>query len=103
MTQDRPPAAFAHRCPGTDAPANIQPAITPERVLDCHRRYRARLRESSLTFAELHRRVGGNPDVLRLVLADEVRRGTVERVQRRYRLNGHLPDDVRLALRDLEL
>jgi hypothetical protein len=41
----------------------------------------------------------------RLVLNDEVRRGRIDycRSSRRYLLNGGLPDDVKLALRDLEL
>ena len=55
------------------------------------RRYRAKLRERGITYCELHRRVGGDPDLLRLVLADEVRRGTVERVQRRYRVTAGCP------------
>jgi hypothetical protein len=42
---------------------------------------------------------------LALVLRDEVRRGRVDYLgfSRRYRLNGGLPDDVKLALRELEL
>jgi hypothetical protein len=75
------------------------------------RRYREK-RRHGLTFDELLGRCRqaagttasaiGDPDVLRLVLADEVRRGRVDLAAGRYRLNG-LPYDVKAALRDLEL
>jgi hypothetical protein len=43
--------------------------------------------------------------VPRLGLRDELRRGRIEyrSTSRRYVLNGGLPDDVKLALRDLAL
>jgi hypothetical protein len=81
----------------------------PERVREWSREYRERLRRRSLTITQLAERAtvdhgNAGPDVLRAVLRDEIRRGRVELVQGRYyRLNGALPDDVKTALRELEL
>lgn len=82
--------------------------VDPERVREPSRRYRDRLRAGSLTFAELRRSclLDAYPDAeqtLKRVIAEEVRAGRVEVVQRRLRLNGGLPDDVKAALRELEL
>ena len=56
-------------------------------------RCRARQRARALTFHELLRSTGVEPDVLRLVLRDEVRRGRVvyHGASRRFELNGKLP------------
>jgi hypothetical protein len=53
--------------------------------------------------AELLQRVGGDPEIVRRILEQEVERGVVDydSTSRRYSMNGGLPDDVRLALRDL--
>lgn len=67
------------------------------------RRYRERLRAYGRSFGELHEAIGGDPDLLRLVLTDELRLGRVHLAAGRYALNGRLDPDVRLALRDLEL
>jgi hypothetical protein len=82
-------------------------AADPERVRVWSRRYRERLRAGSLTFAELRRaclldRYPDAEQTLKRIVAEEVRAGRVEVVQRRLRLNG-LPDDVKTALRELEL
>jgi hypothetical protein len=78
----------------------------PEHVRKWSRDYRERLRCHSLTFRQLRERAavpGVGPEVLSAVLRSEVARGRVELVQRsRYRLNG-LPEDVKAALRELEL
>jgi hypothetical protein len=49
---------------------------------------------SGLTFAELHRRVGGNRQTLELIVREEVRRGHVDwlGLSRRYRPNGLDPE-----------
>ena len=69
------------------------------------RRCRQRQTATGRTFTELLHRVGGDPATLRLILDDEVRRGTIDycAASRRFRLNGALSADVRFALRDLEL
>lgn len=71
--------------------------------------------QAGLTFAELLRlsreaaglngKAIGDPAVLRFVLDDELRRGRVgyDEASGRYLLKGGLADDVRLALRDLDL
>jgi hypothetical protein len=81
----------------------------PEAFAAAHReeqnRCKRRQAATGLTFAELLRRVGGDRETLAFVLRDEVRRGRIDYLafSRRYRLNGGLPDDVKLALRELEL
>jgi hypothetical protein len=92
-------------------------------IEDCHRcplrqlgflhrhdgSWRRRCREKQAahgrTFAELLQRVGGDPARLRLILDQEVERGVVDyhSTSRRYSMNGHLPDDTKIALRDLAL
>jgi hypothetical protein len=79
-----------------------------ERVLGHSRAYRSRLRRESLTMAQLRARAriahgDADDETLRRILRQEVAAGRVDLVQRRYRLNGGLPDDVKHALRDLEL
>ena len=81
----------------------------PEHVREWSRDHRERLRRRSLTITQLEERAtvdhgGAGPDVLRAVLRDEIKRGRVDLVQGRYyRLNGGLPDDVKAALRELDL
>ena len=77
----------------------------PEGILAARRAISARRRERQrahgLTFAELLARSPvSDPAVLRLVLNDEVRRGTVEyhSTTRRYTLNGALDAETRAAL-----
>jgi len=71
-----------------------QHGLTFEKLLQ-----RSRARRSAMT------RSLGDPDVLRFVLRDLVRSGVVDyhSSSRRYVLNGRLPEDVKQALRDLEL
>lgn len=61
--------------------------------------------EAGLTLHELAERIGADPEELRRILCEEVDAGHVDYFTstRRYLLNGGLPADVRLALRDLEL
>jgi hypothetical protein len=73
---------------------------------DVDARYRARAAAHGLTFAELLlRSPRGDRESLQIVLNDELRRGRIDYCStlRRYSMNGALPDDVRRALRDLEL
>lgn len=55
---------------------------------------------SGLTFHELWLRVGGDRGSLWTILRNEVRSGRIDyhSTTRRYRLNGGLPGDVKLAL-----
>jgi hypothetical protein len=72
-------------------------------------RCRERQAAAGLTFHELWLRIGPRSGAgrheLAHVLCQEVDAGRVAYLasSRRYRLNGGLPDDVRLALRDLYL
>ena len=72
-------------------------------------RCRARQAAAGFTFHELWLRVGprtgAGRDHFATMLAQEVAAGGVDYLasSRRYRLNGGLPDDVKAALRDLEL
>jgi hypothetical protein len=72
-------------------------------------RTRARQVAAGFTFHELWLRIGprsgAGRDELALVPRQEVEAGRVDYLasSRRYRLNGGLPADVRLALRELEL
>ncbi len=69
------------------------------------RRYREKQAASGFTFHELWQRVGGERATPVTILNEEVRRGRIDyrSTSRRYSMNGALPDDVRRALRDLEL
>lgn len=76
----------------------------PEGFLLAHRAEQRRCYEkqvaSGLTFAELHRRIGGDRETLAYVLRSEVRRGRIDYLgfSRRYRMNGVDPE-LRAALR----
>jgi hypothetical protein len=67
---------------------------------DVDRRYRERVAQHGLTFAELHRRIGGSRATLLTVLNSERRRGTLDyhSTLRRWSLNGGMAEDVRDAL-----
>jgi hypothetical protein len=83
-------------------------AADPDRVREWSRRYRERLRAGSMTFAELRRSclLDNYPDAentLRRIIAEEVRAGRVEIVQRRLRLNGAIDEATKQALAELEL
>jgi CRP-like cAMP-binding protein len=70
---------------------------------DVDRRYRERVVQHGLTFAELHRRVGGDRETLQTVLNSQRARGTIDysSTMRRYSLNGIDPA-LREALLDLD-
>jgi hypothetical protein len=68
-------------------------------------RSRAKQASRGRTFHELLEATRGDPEVLRRVLADEIRRGHIEYHSscRRFVLNGGIPEDVKEALRELRL
>jgi hypothetical protein len=61
-------------------------------AVERQRRRRTTLR-IGLTLEEIHARIGGDAETLRLVLRDEVRSGRVHKAAGRFSLNGKLPDD----------
>ena len=71
---------------------------------EANRRYRERVAATGLTFQQLlEHSLVRDVATLQAVLRDELRRGrvTYNTTTRRYSLNGGLPEDVKLALRDL--
>jgi hypothetical protein len=81
----------------------------PEAFAERHRAEQQRCYDkqaaTGLTFAELHRRVGGDRQTLASILKDEIAAGRIDYLgfSRRYRLNGGLPEDVKQALAGLAL